>query len=398
VANIADSSVFWTCRVLGRMEGEPGPEVVVTPALRRPEELEGTRPRRKKKKKKEIIYRSDAEDQDEGEGAVVTAEGEGPEGMDGALSTSPGEAAWDGPADGRYVTLTGTITRGKRKGELVEIRLTLTERELRDMARSKERLDEECDGPGPQHAICRLEAGRGPHVLLWSLSCSPFVFLLAFITSFYYGTLTWYNIFLVYNEERSFLHKVLVCPLLVLSYPLLMVLLCLGVAAYAAAAQVSWSIGAWWQAVGDLEKGVCGWACGKLGLEDCAPYSVVELLDSDTLSGTLQSRREETTRLFGTLLDCGDRCGQFRLFRPVLYGGSLKLCVRNDSTGYGYVSFALEHPHTVPADGAVGVEVEGHQAKLSILVLTTVPPHTDSLGVSTKTKAGLVTEDDPLPF
>ncbi|KAI4878500.1 hypothetical protein NFI96_008361 [Prochilodus magdalenae] len=58
----------------------------------------------------------------------------------------------------------------------------------------------------------------------------------------------------------------------------------------------------------------------------------------------------------------------------------------------------------VPADGAVGVEVEGHQAfwtcdgKPFILVLTTVPPHTDSLGVSTKTKAGLVTEDDPLPF
>ncbi|KAI4887501.1 hypothetical protein NFI96_002414 [Prochilodus magdalenae] len=63
-----------------------------------------------------------------------------------------------------------------------------------------------------------------------------------------------------------------------------------------------------------------------------------------------------------------------------------------------------EHPHTVPADGAVGVEVEGHQVfwtcdnKPFILVLTTVPPHTDSLVVSTKTKAGLVTEDDPLPF
>ncbi|KAI4871751.1 hypothetical protein NFI96_029492, partial [Prochilodus magdalenae] len=46
--------------------------------------------------------------------------------------------------------------------------------------------------------------------------------------------------------------------------------------------------------------------------------------------------------------------------------------------------------------GAVGVEVEGHQAfwtcdyKPFILVLTTVPPHTDSLGVSTKTKAGLL--------
>ncbi|KAI4902708.1 hypothetical protein NFI96_007506 [Prochilodus magdalenae] len=64
----------------------------------------------------------------------------------------------------------------------------------------------------------------------------------------------------------------------------------------------------------------------------------------------------------------------------------------------------LQHPHTVPADGAVGVEVEEHQAfwtcdnRPFILVLTTVPPHTDSLGVSTKTKAGLVTEDDPLPF
>ncbi|KAI4895455.1 hypothetical protein NFI96_031268 [Prochilodus magdalenae] len=59
----------------------------------------------------------------------------------------------------------------------------------------------------------------------------------------------------------------------------------------------------------------------------------------------------------------------------------------------------LEHPHTVPADGAVGVEVEGHQvfwtcdSKPFILVLTTVPPQTDSLGVSTKTKAGLQLED-----
>ncbi|KAI4900080.1 hypothetical protein NFI96_027162 [Prochilodus magdalenae] len=66
--------------------------------------------------------------------------------------------------------------------------------------------------------------------------------------------------------------------------------------------------------------------------------------------------------------------------------------------------YILEHPHTVPADGAVGVEVEGHQVFWTcdntsfISVLTTVPPHTDSLGVSTKTKAGLVTEDDPLPF
>ncbi|KAI4880557.1 hypothetical protein NFI96_005833, partial [Prochilodus magdalenae] len=59
----------------------------------------------------------------------------------------------------------------------------------------------------------------------------------------------------------------------------------------------------------------------------------------------------------------------------------------------------LEHPHTVPADGAVGVEVEGHQTfwtcdkRLFISVLTTVPPPTDSLVVSSKTKVGLITED-----
>ncbi|KAI4879283.1 hypothetical protein NFI96_006044 [Prochilodus magdalenae] len=70
----------------------------------------------------------------------------------------------------------------------------------------------------------------------------------------------------------------------------------------------------------------------------------------------------------------------------------------------GVLGRKLEHPHTVPADGAVGVEVEGHQVFWTcdnnpfILVLTTVPPHTDSLGASTETKAGLVTEDDPLPF
>ncbi|XP_076841391.1 transmembrane protein 169-like [Brachyhypopomus gauderio] len=211
-----------------------------------------------------------------------------------APGTPPEEAEWDGPADSRFVTLTGTITRGKRKGQLVDIRLALTDRELRDMTHSKERLDAECEaGSAFRREECTLGPGRGPHVVLWSLSCFPVVFLLAFVISFYYGTLTWYNIFLIYNEERTFLHKILVCPLLVLGYPALMVALCTCVAAYAAAAQISWSIGEWWMAVADLEKGACGWACGKLGLEDCAPYSVVELLDSDTLSGTLQRRQVE---------------------------------------------------------------------------------------------------------
>ncbi|KAI4891462.1 hypothetical protein NFI96_012354 [Prochilodus magdalenae] len=66
------------------------------------------------------------------------------------------------------------------------------------------------------------------------------------------------------------------------------------------------------------------------------------------------------------------------------------------------LEWELEHPHTVPADGAVGVEVEGHQAfwlcenKPFISMLTTVPPHTDSLGISTKTKAALCRENQRL--
>ena len=39
-----------------------------------------------------------------------------------------------------------------------------------------------------------------------------------------------------------------------------------------------------------------------------------------------------------------------------------------------------------------------HGKTLFILVLTTVPQHTDQLVVSTKTKVGLITEDDPLLF
>ncbi|KAI4898285.1 hypothetical protein NFI96_024414 [Prochilodus magdalenae] len=71
-------------------------------------------------------------------------------------------------------------------------------------------------------------------------------------------------------------------------------------------------------------------------------------------------------------------------------------CTQKEVWGCGAVGKEDKASHTVPADGAVGVEVEGHQAfwtcdtKPFILV--------DSLGVSTKTKAGLVTEDDPLPF
>lgn len=199
------------------------------------------------------------------------------------------------PPDSRYVTLTGTITRGKKKGQMVDIHVTLTERELQEMARSKERLDAECDAREGSSRLCGFGLSQGPHVVLWSLSCAPVVFVLSFITSFYYGTLTWYNIFLVYNEERTFCHKITVCPFLIIFYPVLIVALSLSLGLYSAVVQVSWAFSEWWLSVRDLEKGFCGWACGKLGLEDCSPYSVVELLDSDTISGSLQGKSLQTS-------------------------------------------------------------------------------------------------------
>ena len=199
-------------------------------------------------------------------------------------------AEWSLPPDSRYVTLTGTITRGKKKGQMVDIHMTLTEKELRGIAKSRERLDADCERDGRSCHSCGLGVCQGPHVVLWSLSCAPVVFLLSFITSFYFGTLTWYNVFLVYNEERTFWHKITICPFLIIFYPMLIMAVSVSLAVYSAVVQVSWAFGEWWQAVRDLEKGFCGWACGKLGMEECSPYSIVELLDSDTLSDSLQGK------------------------------------------------------------------------------------------------------------
>ncbi|XP_056435777.1 transmembrane protein 169 [Gadus macrocephalus] len=253
--------------------------------------------RRKRRKKKDprpesiIVFRSESErtgGEDHGgeEGPERSAE----EAAKFLCTPTSEGGGWSLPPDSRYVTLTGTITRGKKKGQLVDIHVTMTEKELRELAKSKERLDAECEAGEGSSRRCGLGVCQGPHVVLWSLSCAPLVFLLSFVTSFYYGTLTWYNVFLVYNEERTFWHKITVCPFLIVFYPLLIMPVALALALYSAVVQVSWAFGPWWQAVRDLEKGFCGWACGKLGLEDCSPYSIVELLDSDTLSGTLQSK------------------------------------------------------------------------------------------------------------
>ncbi|XP_075465842.1 transmembrane protein 169 [Ascaphus truei] len=248
---------------------------------------------RKKKKRKEprpesiIVYRSENEkvveerSADQEGGNKSAEEGSrflGPPGIDGG---------WNMPPDSRYVTLTGTITRGKKKGQMVDIHVTLTEKELQELAKSKEPLQEEY----PEgKKTCSVGLGRGPHVLLWSILCLPVVLVLSFVLSFYYGTITWYNIFLVYNEERTFWHKITICPFLIIFYPIIIVAVSLSLSLYTTVTQISWSFGEWWHAVRDMEKGFCGWICSTLGLEDCSPYSIVELLDSDNISGSMSTK------------------------------------------------------------------------------------------------------------
>ncbi|XP_038646157.1 transmembrane protein 169 isoform X1 [Scyliorhinus canicula] len=247
---------------------------------------------RKKKRKKEprpesvIIYRTGSEkvetDQHDPDTTAKNTEERA-----NFLCPPPGEGGWSGPTDSRYVTLTGTITRGKKKGQMVDIHVTLTEKELQELTKSKEPPEPKEKG---QKKACDLGLYRGPHVVLWSLLCAPVVFVLSFVLCFYYGTITWYNIFLVYNEERSFWHKITICPFLIIFYPVLIVVMSVSLSVYTSVTQISWSFGEWWQAVRDLEKGFCGWLSAKLGLEDCSPYSIVELLDSDNISGSLSGK------------------------------------------------------------------------------------------------------------
>ncbi|KAI5943642.1 transmembrane protein 169 [Manis javanica] len=253
---------------------------------------ESTLGRRKKKKKESrpesiIIYRSEneklGEEPEEPEGRDPRKEEEG----DDFLDYPADDGMWNMPLDSCYVTLTGTITRGKKKGQVVDIHVTLTEKELQELTKPPEATRETT--PEGRKA-CQMGADRGPHVLLWTLACLPVVFILSFVVSFYYGTITWYNIFLVYNEERTFWHKIACCPCLILFYPVLIMAMAASLGLYAAVVQLSWSWGAWWQAARDMEKGFCGWLCSKLGLEDCSPYSIVELLESDNISGNLSNK------------------------------------------------------------------------------------------------------------
>lgn len=130
-----------------------------------------------------------------------------------------------------------------------------------------------------QNLCCVCTPTTGFHVLLLSLMCLPFVILVTSVYSFYIGTLTWYNMFTYFNEEKSFFYRLVMSPVLILTYPFAIALCTIGLGLYAGWVQLSMQLTSWLNEIADVEKGFYGWLCGILKLSDCSPYEVVVLTD-----------------------------------------------------------------------------------------------------------------------
>lgn len=191
--------------------------------------------------------------------------------------------------DSNYLTMTGTIKRGKKKGQSMDLTVNISRDELEKI------IDIEAKRKNEACCVCNLSTGL--HILVFTFLCMPFVCLVTSVYSFYIGTLTWYNMFTYFTEERSYFHKLFLSPLIILLYPFMIILCTFGLGLYAALAQLSVKFTSWMNEVGDVEKGFYGWLCNFLQLSDCAPYEVVILTDirDDALPVQVQSSMAELT-------------------------------------------------------------------------------------------------------
>lgn len=176
-------------------------------------------------------------------------------------------------AGSRIVTMTGTIKRGKKADETVQVQLKLSQNEIN-------KLSESCaDGDKEKERCCGLK--QGPHVLLFSIIFSPIAFIISFCMSFYLGTQAWYNLYLYLSEERTIWHRIFLCPLLIIFFPFLIASLSLGLGLWGMAVQLSWYLTSWAKEMRDPDKGFYGWLFNKINVPQCAPYQIV-ILDEPT--------------------------------------------------------------------------------------------------------------------
>lgn len=174
-----------------------------------------------------------------------------------------------------YLTMTGTIKRGKKLGQEFNVQLNISRDELEKINSFAVKKTEE----QKQGACCVCKLGVGFHVLCWSLFCFPFVVIISSVYSFYIGTLTWYNLFTFFSQEKTILHRIFVTPFLIIAYPITILLFTLGLGLYGGFKQISLRFHVWFNEVCDLEKGFYGWLCGVLRVSDCSPYEVVILTE-----------------------------------------------------------------------------------------------------------------------
>ena len=178
-------------------------------------------------------------------------------------------------AGSRIVTMTGTIKRGKKSEETVQVQLKLSENEINKLTESFTGYDE-----GPKN-YCGLS--QGPHLLLFTLLFMPLAMVMSLCMSFYLGTQAWYNLYLYLSEERTIWHRILLCPWLILLFPFTIMLLSVSLGLWGAVVQVSWYWASWLREMRDPEKGFYGWLFGKLQVPQCAPYQIV-ILDETMLN------------------------------------------------------------------------------------------------------------------
>ena len=172
---------------------------------------------------------------------------------------------------------TGTLKRGK-KDQVVEVQLQLTQAEIDRLNRStiSENRDKESLG------LCNVH--RGPHVLLLSILFLPLAFLSSLVVNLYICTLCWYNIYLCLSEEKTIWHKIFLCPLLIIGFPIIIITIPLGVSLFAAIRQLCWSWNRWLSEIRDFEKGFYRSLCEKLGVAECSPYEVVILNENGAVN------------------------------------------------------------------------------------------------------------------
>lgn len=176
-----------------------------------------------------------------------------------------------------YLTMTGTIKRGKKKGQSVDVQLNISRDELEKINSTALMIQQEQENAKKSCCMCSLTSGM--HILLLSILSLPFVVIITSIYAFYIGTITWYNMFTYFNEEKTYLHKLVMSPLLVIAYPIGIVVCTIGLAMYSGIVQISTKFVKWSNEVSDIEKGFYGWLCNFLHLSDCSPYEVVILTD-----------------------------------------------------------------------------------------------------------------------